>query len=598
MSFTLSAAETPLRPTDSYLTFLFDTRTPEKYEGISLNLDFRVNQLEYDIVNVDAAGGIGQYQASSWLTFVLPIDGTGADAAAKARHRIGEMPVVIPLRTYPVPPSLVSQQILADPDSLERLEDIREWDYEFTYAHPDIAQDAIDSSIRFNLPATSENVAVPAGSQLRAPDALFAALLNFSQVYKVLWPDLQAQLKSGGTGAAKICTDLAALVGTAALEWEKRTHTATSSASGQAAGAGTGELRYEIQEPTGSLRVVPKGFAAADLPGPDVEVAGYEPPSLATDGTRTFTRPLGAPNTAPTAIPDRTLTIKGFDIIERQNAWAAVWLTRNGQLLDGAAANAQLKPRLTGWAIDEIFKFQTPPVRFNNRLTPLLVNDKEWDIAALGAVSGSVIITPAARTAFAAGAALTFDPALTVMTQQASVVGKTNIGVTRSASAAAGSLFIARESHFTVAGDAQIYQVEKFRPSPVPRKLDAHLAMLFATLLPASAGHAYEVQVACSYAFPLAQSDIAEPDLLATLPVLLSTRFAVAAGAADTQFRDGLVKNLVAGIQAFAANHPLTANASYFFSVAIFASAAGEAELSPPLLRVEKLRLRLADITQ
>ena len=101
-------------------------------------------------MNVDAAGGIGQYQASSWLTFVLPIDGTGADAAAKARHRIGEMPVVIPLRTYPVPPSLVSQQILADPDSLERLEDIREWDYEFTYAHPDIAQDAIDSSIRFN----------------------------------------------------------------------------------------------------------------------------------------------------------------------------------------------------------------------------------------------------------------------------------------------------------------------------------------------------------------------------------------------------------------------------------------------------------------
>jgi hypothetical protein len=91
--------------------------------------------------------------------------------------------------------------------------------------------------------------------------------------------------------------------------------------------------------------------------------------------------------------------------------------------------------------------------------------------------------------------------------------------------------------------------------------------------------------------------ETAKPDLLATLPVLLTTRFAVAAGTADTQFRDGLVKNLVAGIEAFATNHPLTANASYFFSVAIFASAAGEAELSPPLLRVEKLRLRLADIT-
>ena len=284
--------------------------------------------------------------------------------------------------------------------------------------------------------------------------------------------------------------------------------------------------------------------------------------------------------------------------MKRQNARAAVWLTRNGQLLEGAPANSLLEPRLDGWAIDESFKFQTPPVRFSNRLTPLLVNDREWDVAALGSVFGALIVTPAACTAFAAGAALTFDPPLPVVTQQASVVGKTNIGVKRPDGAVAtGSLFIARGSHFTVAEDSQVYQVEKFRPSLVPRKLDAHLAMLFATLLPASAGHAYEVQVACSYAFPLAQSDIAEPDLLATLPVLLSTRFAVAAGPADTQFRDGLVKNRAAGIDAFSSNHPLTANASYFFRVAIFASASGEAELSPPLLRVEKLRLRLTNTT-
>jgi len=65
---------------------------------------------------------------------------------------------------------------------------------------------------------TSENVAVPAGSQLTAPDALFAALLNFSQVYKVLWPDLQEQLKSGAAGAGQICTELAALVGAVAVE--------------------------------------------------------------------------------------------------------------------------------------------------------------------------------------------------------------------------------------------------------------------------------------------------------------------------------------------------------------------------------------------
>ena len=222
LSFTLSPAEAPLRDGDSYLTFLFDTRTPEKYEGVSLDLDFRVNQLEYDIVDVNAAGGIGQYQSSSWLSFILPIDGAAAaggavaDASDKARHRIGELPIVVPLRTYPVPPSLVSQQILADPDSLDRLEGIREWDYQFTYGHPDVAQDAIDSSIRFNLPLTAETVPVPAGSQVTVSDTLFTALLDFSQTYKVLWPDLQKELKAGGAGVKKICDDLAGLVGTAA----------------------------------------------------------------------------------------------------------------------------------------------------------------------------------------------------------------------------------------------------------------------------------------------------------------------------------------------------------------------------------------------
>ena len=54
---------------------------------------------------------------------------------------------------------------------------------------------------------------------------------------------------------------------------------------------------------------------------------------------------------APAAIPDRTLTIRGFDIIERQNAWAAVWLTRNAQLLEDATRNPVLRPHLTGFLI-------------------------------------------------------------------------------------------------------------------------------------------------------------------------------------------------------------------------------------------------------
>lgn len=74
-------------------------------------------------------------------------------------------------------------------------------------------------------------------------------------------------------------------------------------------------------------------------------------------------------------IPDRKLTLQNLDVIEQQNAWGSIWLTRNKELLPGRATNPA-------------FVYQTPQVSFANLITPLLQNSRTWQIDALGAPDG------------------------------------------------------------------------------------------------------------------------------------------------------------------------------------------------------------------
>ncbi len=184
LNFTLSTAKVPLTPGSSDLTFFLDTKTPEKLEDIRLNLMYQINELEYDITDVT---GINDYQASSWLNFILPI--AGASTIQNANY-LGDVDIPIPLRTYPIPPSLVLHRAEADLDSLKDLAKIREWQYTYVYEHLDIAQDAIETRIDYNVGATEANVPATTGSGSPEQHALFVALVNFTRLYPQILPDL------------------------------------------------------------------------------------------------------------------------------------------------------------------------------------------------------------------------------------------------------------------------------------------------------------------------------------------------------------------------------------------------------------------------
>ena len=77
--------------------------------------------------------------------------------------------------------------------------------------------------------------------------------------------------------------------------------------------------------------------------------------------------------------------VENLDVIEHQNAWASVWLSRNKDLI--RTTNGPL-------VTNPAFIFQTPAVRFNNMVTPFITNDEPWDIATLDSPDD----TPQSRT--------------------------------------------------------------------------------------------------------------------------------------------------------------------------------------------------------
>ncbi len=207
--FELSSAEG-----SSSLTYLFDTKSPEKFGNIHLEMEFEPLEIEYNLNKIQS-----EFLASDKLRFILPgrlnvyqftnsmveklkeldsisekdqenfetiltqlsaiasdtktystlkeietkfkkvIEENDLDLYEQFRDKIltltnpnymGKSAVPIPLRNYPQPPSLIFQRAESDDSSLENISDLREWEYKIVYEHQDIAQDSIDCIVKLN----------------------------------------------------------------------------------------------------------------------------------------------------------------------------------------------------------------------------------------------------------------------------------------------------------------------------------------------------------------------------------------------------------------------------------------------------------------
>ncbi|WP_424100036.1 Calx-beta domain-containing protein [Moorena producens] len=625
IDFTLSPAKISLSDANngkSTLTFFFNTQTPQRYEDIAVNLNYQVNELEYNINTTNST--------SSWLNFIQPLN--------DGPNQIGDVQIPIPLRDFPLPPSLISHTAIPDPDSFAgdilSAEDIRDWNYVFLYEHPDVAQDTIECRIEYNGSSkltindvslkepednqdeqtkdetfavftvtlsppsdktvtvdfktqdgtakagqdyaetsgtlefatgeTTQEIRVPVNSddvvennetftivlsnavnaEIADPvgvgtiidttntiDPLLDTLVRFNNLYPTLASDLKA-LETGltddnQTTVTSALSAFATLAEDVARSWQIWQPIAIAQASRQTVHYNIDE-NLSADEETKTVIITPtNNLPVADQQVLDIELPGYELNETRQNDVTTnsptvpyttieydFTKLLdatGVETFGESALPDRKVTVTNLDVLDYQNAWGAIRLARNKNLIDGRETNAA-------------FIFQTPEVRFKNRITPLIVNDKHWDIADLG------------------------DSRSKTLTQ--------------------------------------------------------HLEELFKVLLPAIINRPYDIRISCQYAFALA-SNTNDEELLASLPVILTPRFTVQKSGDSTDMlavTQQLRTNIVREIDNWQTQkNPNQTRGRYLFSFSFFSNPENVSTTENPnlpLLTVENLNLLLTDIIE
>jgi LysM repeat protein len=379
---------TPAQTPEPPLSFLLTVKNESDFQKILLNLDFVINEVEYDIADVPGAGA---YQSSSWLTFVLPI-GSGRGVSVDVQTAVAQLQVPLPLRSYPLPPSLVSQSGLASSPNATDIADARKWDYRFDFSVSSAAQDTEHVSVTFS------NAGSPRLAAVINREDLFIWLAAFITADPLLKNDLAllATLPPGGqsdTAAyavqtlATIASGVAqSLAGGGLLADAARTSLpGGSNYRYQLRTFGDGNalrtLQLDPEGPSGPTAVFPGVFVkdpkgGTGGTGPD---AGYLQltPSSSDPGLYVYPPDIGEREqlTYRFLFPDR-------DVIDDSDGWGGLYVNRNARLVANGplGATGSTGPIRTNAA----FVYQTPLVKFIDPMTPLLDDPATIDISSLG----------------------------------------------------------------------------------------------------------------------------------------------------------------------------------------------------------------------
>ena len=192
LSFTTSKAA--LSADGSTITTLFSIKDPGAHKSVTLNLDFGVNQLEFDIHGV---AGIAGFQSSSWLSFIIPLTDTSQTSSSA-----GLVQIPVPLRGYPAP-VVVSNQVSESgwPGDAQAIE--AQWNYAFSALRQTAAQDVATVEVRFNTGGGSTSVNGSVAGDTSPYEAVIEALAAFSVVWPAIAEDL-AQLPDLAAGATPL----------------------------------------------------------------------------------------------------------------------------------------------------------------------------------------------------------------------------------------------------------------------------------------------------------------------------------------------------------------------------------------------------------
>lgn len=377
--YTLSTAKVPLGDGKSYLTYLFEAKEADKHSSFNFSdMVYKISYIEHQIDEVD---NMGSYRASSWLTLIIPLDASMSE--------VGPVQIPIALRSYPTPPSLTNQQIdyaeSGGPDETTSLNDAVLWGYDFSYLPPKAGQDQIHAQLQFNNNNNDQllrNHFKDANGNYD-PTLLPATLAQFISVYPDIKKDfVNVLLKSPKDPvAAKAVAAFALLINNVGNAWKKWKQVQEAYKLLKQNILPTLTYDYDVIESpsdnTPDAKLVIKVSPVGTAPALAMSLPGY---TSDDSGNGTFYKMEGTKKVYlkyddRTTIASRNLSIKGLSILEAQNAWSGVLLTRNEDLVkktDGSYKKT-----------NDAFIYKTPMVKFYNELIPLLVCNESIYIAEI-----------------------------------------------------------------------------------------------------------------------------------------------------------------------------------------------------------------------
>ncbi|MBK7406590.1 MAG: hypothetical protein IPJ40_00090 [Saprospirales bacterium] len=366
--YSLSNAKIKTNADTSNLDFLFSTKTARKEPFVELDLEFKASHLEY---NIQSDARFEGYQASSWLSFVIP----------PAAEDLGVLQIPIVLRDFPEAPVLLQQAARQSDDMVDGmtaaqiLDVASSWDYQIHYNQRLTAQDWLQVEVQFNLPE----------SALAMGKGFSTTLLDALAIFTFHWPQLRSDLLTllPGINAKSIQTlpeaDLqqaahavmafADLARNVADTWDSWVPPLTALVGPEDAVnnklfaarefATNNLLTTEFQDLNPSVD--------PDVPHPVILVGPDQTePTTRTNMLHAYDLNYDAAN----AEALRALTFEQLRILAYQNAIAAVYLSRNEELI-------------TGKRSADDFIYYTPQTKFPFPIIPLLNNDIEVNIGEL-----------------------------------------------------------------------------------------------------------------------------------------------------------------------------------------------------------------------
>jgi hypothetical protein len=378
----------------SPLSFLLSVKNASQQSKRWLNLRYVINEIEHAIQGVP---DVGDYQASKWLTLVLPIDsGQGTDAGVQTA--IPQVQVPIPLRSYPPPSRLPAQNGAPTYPNVANVAQARRWNYSFDVQTLKAAQDTDHLRVEFG----EDPSAVFMLDRVNM-NSLFLWLAVFIEAYPALMTDL-ARLPTLAPGATD---DIAAYAVQALSDIADNVASALASSSlaieGDSPGA-TNTYGYQMTTTTDDsgahLSEMTLSVELGPTSNPVWPASVYiQSPTAPTGGSGPNAGFLPMAPTGPSGpsglsiqylypadiLQDQTQTYRfvfaNRDIIWDSTGRGAIAVTRNDRLITQG-------PLATGGATGPVrtssqFIYQTPYAQFVDPTVPWIDNDAPIYLATI-----------------------------------------------------------------------------------------------------------------------------------------------------------------------------------------------------------------------